>query len=54
MRIRWMIAAVGALALALLTMAVPLEWPCSTRRGDGRPAAPPVPPTPSRPTSTSR
>jgi len=27
MRTRWMIAGVGALALALLTMAVPLEWP---------------------------
>ena len=27
MRIRWVIAAVGALALALLTLAAPLEWP---------------------------
>ena len=27
MRIRWAIAAVSALALALLTMSVPLEWP---------------------------
>jgi thiol-disulfide isomerase/thioredoxin len=27
MRIRWALAAVSALALALLTMAVPLEWP---------------------------
>jgi cytochrome c biogenesis protein CcmG/thiol:disulfide interchange protein DsbE len=27
MRIRWMIAGIGALALALLTTAVPLEWP---------------------------
>jgi cytochrome c biogenesis protein CcmG/thiol:disulfide interchange protein DsbE len=27
MRIRWIIAGVAALALALLTMAVPLEWP---------------------------
>ena len=27
MRIRWALAAVSALALALLTMSVPLEWP---------------------------
>jgi cytochrome c biogenesis protein CcmG/thiol:disulfide interchange protein DsbE len=27
MRVRWIVAAVGALALALLTTAVPLEWP---------------------------
>jgi hypothetical protein len=27
MRIRWALAAVSALALALFTMSVPLEWP---------------------------
>ena len=27
MRTRWIVAGVGALALALLTMSVPLEWP---------------------------
>ena len=27
MRVRWAVAAVSALALALLTLSVPLEWP---------------------------
>ena len=31
MRIRWAVAAVSALALALLTMSVPLEWPFHRR-----------------------
>jgi thiol-disulfide isomerase/thioredoxin len=37
MRIRWVIAGVSALALALLTLAVPLEWPFggSGRSADG-------------------
>jgi thiol-disulfide isomerase/thioredoxin len=34
MRTRWIIAAVSALALALLTLAVPLEWPFHGSRGE--------------------
>jgi len=41
-RIRWTVAAVSALALALLTMSVPLEWPFrrdeTVARGAGCPA----------------
>ena len=38
MRTRWIIAALSALVLAVLTMAVPLPWPWATRTA-GRPAA---------------
>jgi peroxiredoxin len=31
MRARWIVAALGALALAVLTMAVPLRWPWTSR-----------------------
>jgi cytochrome c biogenesis protein CcmG/thiol:disulfide interchange protein DsbE len=40
MRTRWIIAGVGALALALLTLSVPLEWPFHTARPTSGAACP--------------
>jgi thiol-disulfide isomerase/thioredoxin len=34
MRTRWIVAGIGALALALLTLAAPLEWPFFRSEGD--------------------
>lgn len=40
MRIRWIAAALGAVALAVLTVTVPMRWGKQTGKGPGGPACP--------------